>query len=183
MVIVLLIALIVFGLDQVSKIIIINNLLEGHSIKVINNFFYITHLRNDGIAWGMEAKLWVLIIITIIALGLFIFFSWKFKWKEDKWAIFTIGFMMGGTLGNFFDRVIRAEHSVIDFLSFILYYPSFKDGFHFEKYDFPIFNIADTFLVIGAVMFIIYIFIIDRIKARKKAKEIDKDDVIDIKNE
>ncbi len=185
MLVMLLIALIIFGIDQLTKIIISTNMVEGHSIKVINDFFYITYLRNDGIAWGIDAKLWILIIITIVAISVFVFFAWKLKWKDDKWAILTIGFMMGGTLGNFFDRVVRPEHSVIDFLNVILYYPSFSGGFHFEKYDFPIFNVADIFLVVGAIMFIVYLFIIERIKEkRKKIEEKDtNEEVIDIKNE
>ena len=75
--------------------------------------------------------------------------------------------------------------SVIDFLNIILYYPSFNEGFHFEKYDFPIFNVADIFLVVGAIMFIVYLFIIERIKEkRKKIEEKDtNEEVIDIKNE
>lgn len=180
------IAVIIFGLDQLTKVIISTNIQEGHSIKVINEFFYITYLRNDGIAWGIDAKLWLLIIITIAAIGIFVFFAWKLKWKDDKWGIFTIGFMLGGTLGNFFDRVVRVEHSVIDFLDFKLYYPSFSGGFHFEIYDFPVFNVADVFLTVGAVMFIIYLFVIDRIKEKRKqqvSNDNSNEEVIDIKNE
>ena len=77
--------------------------------------------------------------------------------------------MLGGTLGNFIDRIFRADHSVIDFLDFIIYYPSFSGGFHFEPYDFPIFNIADSFLVVGAIMFLVLILILEPIKNKKEA--------------
>ena len=184
MLIMLIVAAIIFALDQITKTIISTSLPLNHSIKVIDEFFYITYLRNDGIAWGIDAKLWLLILITIAAIGIFVFFAWKLKWKEDKWAIITIGFMLGGTLGNFFDRAFRVEHSVIDFLSFKLYYPSFYDGFHFATYDFPVFNVADIFLTVGAFMFIIYLFIIDRIKEKKKKElEKSKENTVETNNE
>ncbi len=157
-------------LDQLTKFIITDNMVLYDSVTVIKDFFNICYVRNDGIAWGIDVKLWILILLTIIALGIFIFLSFKLSIKKDKWFIVTLGFLFGGTIGNFIDRLFQADHSVIDFLSFILYYPSFKDGFHFEKYFFPIFNIADIFLVIGSIMFIIYILFIDTKKNKNKEK-------------
>ena len=82
--------------------------------------------------------------------------------------------MLGGTIGNFIDRLFRSDHSVIDFLDFIIYYPSFKGGFHFEPYDFPIFNIADSFLVVGAIMFLVLLLILEPIKNKKEANKINE---------
>ena len=156
----LLIGLIVILLDQGSKILVSLKFEEFDSKVVIKDFFYLTYLRNDGIAWGIDAKLYLLIIITIIALSVFVFMSIKLKIKKDSWFIITLGFLFGGTVGNFIDRLFQADHSVIDFLNFYLYYPSIKGGFHFDYYDFPVFNIADSFIVVGAIMLIIYFIFI-----------------------
>ncbi len=169
MLVVLIVAAIACIIDQITKIIVTSNMKITESHTIIKGFASFTYVKNDGIAWGMDAKLWILIIVTIIAIGIFLFLSRNLKWKSNKFYILTLGFMLGGTLGNFIDRIFRADHSVIDFLDFIIYYPSFSGGFHFEPYDFPIFNIADSFLVVGAIMFLVLILILEPIKNKKEA--------------
>ena len=178
------IAAIVIILDQLSKIIVSTNMNIYDSVTIIKGFAHFSYVRNDGIAWGIDAKLWILIIITIIAIGLFTFLARKLKWSKDKFLIITLGFMLGGTIGNFIDRLFQSDHSVIDFLDFYLYYPSFKDGFHFALYDFPIFNIADSFLVVGAIMFIIYFIIIEPKKTKKESNnnEVEQVEVVNLDN-
>ena len=181
MIAVFIIGLISILLDQLTKNIISHTFELYESRPVIKGFFDLEYVRNNGIAWSLQVKLWILILITIIAIGLFIYLSFKLKWKKDKWYIFTLGLLFGGAIGNFIDRIFQKDHSVIDFLSFTLYYPSFKDGFHFEEYFFPVFNVADISLVIGAIMFIIYILFID--KKKKEEANDSSDEVVDIKNE
>ena len=136
------IAIITLLIDFASKL-IITNLLELNSGKeVIKNFFSLTYIGNTGGAWGIfQNHTLLLVIITIIFLGLFIYFLEKNK--TTKFEKTCYGMMLGGILGNLIDRSLRGY--VVDFLNFKIF-----------GYDFPIFNLADSFIVIGLFLLIIY---------------------------
>lgn len=135
------IALCFFIIDLISKQIVVRVIPLHESIKVIKNFFYLTYTRNTGAAFSIleDARI-LLLIVTIIAL----FFINKFMNKEEIKGIenFIYGIIIGGILGNLFDRVIYGY--VIDFLDFKIF-----------GYNYPIFNLADTFIVIGVIMLVI----------------------------
>ncbi len=135
------IAFFFFIIDLISKQ-LINNIMElGESTKVINNFFYITYTHNKGAAWSiLEDQRILLLIITVIVL----FLINKFMNKEEltKLENISYGMIIGGILGNLFDRIFFGY--VIDFLDFKLF-----------GYDYPIFNLADSFIVIGIIIMII----------------------------
>jgi len=172
MLISIIIAVLIIIIDQISKALIVAKL--DSEIEVIKDFFYITYAGNKGIAWGISAEKWLLIVITVIALSIFGYFLYKYRdFKNNKWINITVAFLIGGTIGNFIDRLFR-EDGVVDFLAFTLYYPDVMNNFIITTYDFPIFNIADSFLVIGSIMVIIYIIIIEPIKEKAKLK--DKND-------
>ena len=135
------IAFIFLILDIISKQIIVNVLELGKSINVIDNFFYLTFVENKGAAWSiLENQRILLLIITVIVL----FLINKTINKENLSKIETISFGMiiGGIVGNLFDRVIYGY--VIDFLDFKIF-----------GYDYPVFNLADSFIVIGIILLII----------------------------
>ncbi len=130
-----------FLIDLISKTIMSNVLTIGKSIKVIKNFFYITLCHNEGAAFSiLKDKQILLIIVTVIAL----FFIYKYVHKEDleKLDSFAFSMITGGILGNLLDRIVY--NYVIDFLDFKIF-----------GYDFPIFNLADSFIVIGVILLII----------------------------
>ena len=135
------IALCFFIIDLISKQIVINLIPLHKSIMVIKNFFYLTYTRNTGAAFSIleDARI-LLLIVTVIAL----FFINKFMNKEDIKGIENLiyGIIIGGILGNLFDRVIYGY--VIDFLDFKPF-----------GYNYPVFNLADTFIVIGVIMLVI----------------------------
>ena len=135
------IAFIFLILDIISKQIIVNVLELGKSIKVIDNFFYLTFVENKGAAWSiLENQRILLLIITVIVL----FLINKVINKEELGKVETLSFGMiiGGIVGNLFDRVIYGY--VIDFLDFKIF-----------GYDYPVFNLADSFIVIGIILLII----------------------------
>ncbi|MGN0973835.1 MAG: signal peptidase II [Bacilli bacterium] len=138
------IALIVFLMDFLSKNFVINNFELLKSIELIPNFFYITYLQNTGAAWGMFEN--GSIIIAIVSLIIFILISnYLKKLKLDNlWSIISFGFLLGGILGNFIDRVVYGY--VIDFLDFKIF-----------GYDYPVFNFADIMIVVGTIMIAIKI--------------------------
>lgn len=135
------ICIILLIIDFISKRIVISNLELGKSIKVIKNFFYLTYTRNTGAAFSiLEDSQILLIIITVIIL----FFINKNlnRSKLSKSETISFGLILGGILGNLYDRI--AYKYVIDFLDFKIF-----------GYNYPIFNLADTFIVIGVFILLI----------------------------
>lgn len=137
----LIVTFIFFLIDLISKTIMSNVLTIGKSIKVIKNFFYITLCHNEGAAFSiLKDKQILLIIMAVIA----VFFIYKYMNKEnmDKLEGFAFSMITGGILGNLIDRIIY--NHVIDFLDFKIF-----------GYDYPVFNLADTFIVIGVILLFI----------------------------
>ena len=128
-------------IDLFSKQIIDKLMNVGESIKVINNFIYITYTHNTGAAWSiLEDQRILLLIISAIALYLINMFM--NKEKLNKVDSLAYGMIIGGIVGNLIDRVIRGY--VIDFIHF-----------KFFGYDYPVFNLADTFIVVGIIILMI----------------------------
>ena len=128
-------------IDQLIKNIIVNVLSIGGSISVIRNFFNITYVRNSGAAFSiLESNTILLIFISIFAL-IFIF---KYISKDNlsSFEYVLYGILSGGICGNLFDRIVYK--SVIDYLDFNIF-----------GYNFPIFNFADTLIVISMFLIIL----------------------------
>lgn len=137
-------SLIFFLIDLISKILIANINIDM-PYKVINNFFYIDMVTNEGAAFSLFPGANILFII--IAIGVLMYID-KCIIKDSNHFLF-ISLIIGGVIGNLFDRLLYGE--VLDFLSF-------KIG----TYYFPIFNFADVFICIGVVLLIIEYFRSDR---------------------
>ncbi|HOM02803.1 MAG TPA: signal peptidase II [Acetivibrio sp.] len=141
MIFVVLIAVFV-AIDQLTKYIVISNIAFGDRISVINNFFYLTHWRNTGGAWGiMQNGRYILVPVTIVLSILLVYFIFK---NSNKFYRFSLSMILGGALGNLIDRIFRPD-GVIDFLDF-----------QFGSYSFPVFNAADTFVVVGTILLAYY---------------------------
>ncbi len=137
-----LISIIGLLIDLFSKIYIINNLLVNDSKTVIKDFFYITYVQNQGAAWGiLSNKISLLLFITIIFIILFIYYIEKSELK--RYEEIAYGLILSGVLGNMLDRIFRGY--VVDFLNFYIF-----------GYDYPVFNLADSFIVIGIIIIIVF---------------------------
>jgi signal peptidase II len=124
-------------IDQVTKYVAFRNFELNRYYKCIPGLFRFSLVKNDGSAWGMfSGKLWFLILITVVALGFFIWMAKDFDFKEN--AIFSASFVLilSGTLGNFIDRIVLGY--VRDFVTF-------------DFVSFPSFNFADMCLTIGVI--------------------------------
>ncbi|UOQ47941.1 signal peptidase II [Gracilibacillus caseinilyticus] len=153
-----LIALAVILVDQVTKYLVVANMEIGDRLTVIESFFYITSHRNSGAAWGiLQGQMGFFYIITIIVIGFIIFYIQKFA-KESKWLGIALAFVLGGAIGNFIDRLFRKE--VVDFFDVYI-----------GSYDYPIFNIADSALVVGVIFIFIYTFFDERNQKRSNTKK------------
>lgn len=128
--------------DQITKFIADTTMELNQQIPVLKGFFSITYTRNTGAAWSiLEGNMVFFYVVTIVALVVLWYF-YKNTNKDDKLSQLAIVFMMAGALGNFIDRLVFQY--VRDFLDFIIF-----------GYDFPIFNIADSFLCIGVGLIIL----------------------------
>ena len=135
----ILIAVAVVALDQLSKYMIASSLEIGQSIAVIDNFFYITYVSNPGAAFGMFPYQTAFFVIITIIVALVIVYYYRLLAKGHRWLRFGLALMLGGALGNLIDRV-RGVY-VVDFLNFTIW-P-------------PVFNLADSAIVIGIAVFLI----------------------------
>lgn len=132
-------------LDQITKMWAVNTLKNGHSIKIIGNFLRFTYAENRGAAFSiLQDQRMFFIIVTIIMLAVLAYIYFKFK-NITKLSKLSIVMIAGGAIGNFIDRV-RLGY-VVDFI----------DVRFGNFYNFPIFNIADSFVVCGTVLMIILI--------------------------
>ena len=132
------IAFFFFIIDLLTKQLISHIIKVNESIKVINNFFYITHVHNTGAAWSiLEDKRILLLIITVIVL--FLINKVMNKEELNKLECLSYGMIIGGIVGNLFDRIIFSY--VIDFFDFRLF-----------GYNYPVFNFADIFIVVGIII-------------------------------
>jgi len=126
------------------------------NIELIPGFFNLTYVENTGGAWGILDNNKVVLIgvsvITLLIINKYI----NSEVVISKLLSASYGMVLGGILGNLVDRICRGY--VVDFLNF-----------NILGYDFPVFNIADTLIVVGiALMFIEVIGGSNGSKSRKK---------------
>lgn len=130
-------------LDQITKILIGIFFTLDERIVLIKNFFSLHFIENYGAAWSiLNNKVDFLIIISLVAI--FIIYRFMYNFKQNSRNNIAFGLILGGIVGNLIDRVFLGY--VRDFLSFKLF-----------SYQYPIFNLADTFIVIGVFLLIIAI--------------------------
>ena len=143
--------------DQITKYYISTNFVLGESADFLNGFIDLIYIHNRGAAWGiMQGKTWFLIAITFIMLVVCVVFL--VKSGKNKLLLWAITLILSGGIGNMIDRIFR-DGNVVDFL-------------HFEFWPtFPIFNVADCAVVLGAGLLILY-FIIDMFKEKFKNEQV-----------
>lgn len=139
------IASICFLVDQLSKLLLEKFYDLGQSTSIIPSFFHITYVRNEGAAWSLFAgDQFFLIAVSVFALLFFYYYFIKEK-QINIFECFSYGVLFGGILGNLIDRIFKGY--VVDFLDFTIF-----------NYHFPVFNIADTCIVMGVLSVIILLW-------------------------
>ena len=132
--------------DQITKFLAFKHLKGNEAIVIIDNFLRLFYVENYGAAFGMlKDKRVFFIIVTLIVIFAVAFFMIKYSNILGKPVRIALLMLLGGAVGNLIDR-IRVGY-VIDFISVKL-----PGG-----YDFPVFNVADSFIVIGTILIMIFI--------------------------
>ena len=134
-----------FAIDQLTKWLVEQNIRRGSWRVIVDGVFNLRHDRNSGAAFGiMPGQNLLLIIVTIVAVG-FIFFYYR-QFQTNMWMKIALGFLLGGALGNFADRLRLGE--VVDFLQI---------GIQNAGLWWPTFNVADISICTGAGMLIVHL--------------------------
>ncbi len=139
---------IVLMMDQFLKLLICHKMKLFDEIPIIPHFFSIQYVENTGAAFSILRDSTILLIVISAVVVVVLDRIIKKEKNFSKLSILSYGLILGGIFGNMIDRIIH--HSVIDYLSF-----------QFGKYSFPIFNLADTAIVVG-VFLMIYILLLEK---------------------
>lgn len=147
-----LIALLAAILDRVTKILAVNYLRDGNqSVIIIPDLFSLTYAENPGIAFGVRVLPPAgLLVLTLLISGGVIWYVMK---SENRSPLFITAFalILGGGAGNLIDRIMIGH--VVDFIYFDLYHGPFLN---MQLDLWPIFNIADSCISIGACLLILF---------------------------
>lgn len=139
---IIILSIILFIVDQISKILIVKLIDINHSVEVIKNFFYLTYTHNTGAAFSILTGQRIFLILIAVAILIILFNHIRKNKVKEKIEILSFSLIIGGSLGNLLDRIVRGY--VIDFVDIKIF-----------GYNFPVFNIADTFIVIGVFLLLI----------------------------
>ncbi len=145
----------IIGLDQLTKYFAVVHLTNVRTHPLIEDVFHLTYVENPGAGFGVFADYtWLLSVLSaVVALALIGYVV--VKRPNNAWLMTALTFLCGGAVGNFIDRV-RLGY-VVDFLDFTLI-------------NFPVFNVADCFVTVGAILLAVYIVFFEDKATEKKKK-------------
>lgn len=136
-------------IDQVAKSLAVANLDPANPPRLLGGLVYLSLLRNPGAAWsigGDTGMTWIFAVVAVIVAVVIVRVAAKLT--STLWAV-SLGLILGGAMGNLADRLFRSpgpfRGHVVDFLS--VFGPN---GEHF-----PVFNTADCFITVGAVLLVL----------------------------
>ncbi len=156
-----LLALAITALDQLTKAAIVAWLPEGASHPIVDHVLWFTHLRNSGAAFSTMRGFSGLLVLAALV-GVIAFLAVVVR-DPGRWSGLGAAFVAGGALGNLTDRLVRGgpiHGTVVDFIDF-----------HF----WPAFNVADSAITIGAIVILLASFFE---KPRRIEAEGEPDDAV-----
>ncbi len=133
-------ALLLFLLDQFTKILILGNYQLGDATYV-TSFFNIVRVHNPGAAFSFLASAsgWQRWFFTALGIGAAVFIVWMLRsHHQQKLFAFSMACLLGGAVGNVVDRLLHGY--VVDFIQL-----------HYAGWAFPAFNVADSAITAGAI--------------------------------
>ena len=142
---IILISFIGIVLDRIIKSLLLLNMDMGDSITIINNFWNITLISNTGAAFSVLSSNTPFLIIVSLFTIILIYFLFIKGQELKNYQKILYGILLGGIIGNLIDRIIYG--AVVDYLDFNIF-----------GYNFPVFNLADIFIVVGVILIIIDVF-------------------------
>lgn len=135
--------LLMIAADQAVKYWAFTSLQPQNTIPIIENVFHLTYIENRGAAFSLFARFdsrWIFVALAVV-ITIAIFSVMRKNLIQTKLGCWSLVMVAAGALGNAIDRVIRG---------FVV------DMFDFRLIHFPVFNVADIFICVGGVLFILY---------------------------
>ena len=146
MIIWLIISLVLIGADQAIKYLVINNIALTDTIEVIPDVLNIVYVKNTGAAFSiLSGRTYILSIVSFVVCVALVWYLIKKK-PSSKLLLVSLGMILGGAAGNLIDRVAR--QFVVDYIEVCFI-------------TFPVFNLADMAITIGAALLMIYVIFFD----------------------
>lgn len=175
-----------FVFDFVSKLLVLRFIPIGQSVPVLPPVLYFTHIKNRGIAFGGLNNGGAPTIINTVVIGVVVAVAIVFLVylilsvpREQKITLLGLSMVLGGAMGNFVDRVIYRE--VTDFINIGITTTPVGTGLFSGGIRFPwIFNLADTWITVGIVLFIIALVFL---KEERKGEHADNEDAVPASDE
>lgn len=141
-------------LDQLTKELAFRLVGLGKRYVLVEDLLRVTPRINPGIMWSILGGVpnFVFILLTMGIVGLLLYYHYKAKMTVDRWAFAALAFVLGGALGNLLDRCNpwRAAESAVmgvhDFVDVVI---------PLVGYDYPVFNLADAYIVAGVVIYLL----------------------------
>lgn len=148
-------------LDQGTKLWALTSLKPIHNMTLVEGFMDLTFVENRGVAFGMfSGQRWFILLLTgIIAVGLIWFYVTMPKKKEYFPLRVSLVLVLSGAIGNIIDRLFRGY--VVDF-------------FEFTFFEWPVFNVADIYVVVGVILLaLMIVFVVkdEDLELKKKKDE------------
>ena len=154
-------AVLLAGIDQLLKYVAITSF-KVQNVPIIDDVLILTYTENTGAAFSiLRNHTWILAVVTAILLIVLLALVFIKKIKSH-YLLINFALVFSGGLGNLIDRIFRGF--VVDFI-------------YFKPINFPVFNFADICVFCGAVMFIIYILVLEPKIAKNKSNKIKEDNI------
>jgi signal peptidase II len=127
-------------------------------VTIVEGFFYFGHTTNPGVVFGLGSggkTLWKVVSVAAVPIIFLVFYTVR----KPKWILtISLGMILGGTIGNMYDRVFTDAHEVRDFIKFF-YWTPWKG-----KTVWPLFNLADAFICVGVFLLTVEMMFFDEKK-------------------
>lgn len=137
-------AALVVALDQLTKFIILEWVMDPPRTIEVTGFFNLVMVWNRGVSFGLfqSDSVWGPVLLSLLSLVIVVFLYFWLRSAESRLTASAIGLVMGGALGNLIDRIFY--QAVADFLDF-----------HVAGYHWPAFNVADSAITVGVALLIL----------------------------
>lgn len=156
---VVLFSIILILIDQFSKFLVQSYLINREPLVIIDNFLRLYYVENRGAAFGIlqgaRSLLTIITVVVLVFLSIYLIRNYR---KLPKIYLFSISLLIGGTIGNFIDRI--RLHYVVDFISVKIF-----------NYNFAVFNFADMFIVVGTILICIGILLYENPTNRSNSEK------------
>jgi signal peptidase II len=139
-------ALVILVADQLTKALVVANLVPGQQVRVVGDLVQVWHAQNRGAAFSLfQGGSIVFLVVSVLSLGLVAYFHRSLR-DKTPWVHLVLGIILGGTLGNFVDRLRQGY--VTDWISI---------GIGDARW--PTFNVADSSIVVGIGALVLYLLL------------------------